>query len=202
MTDRQFFVEDGGVRSTRRRQRSGISQGCTLSPLLFVTVMSVIMHDAVTSLPDAARQAYDKGDLADLVYADDTLLIGASSILLQSFLLAVEKAGKYLGPELHSGKFQLLQVRTREHVSNSDGSPIIPSTSLDYLGSSLASDGRVGSELCRRIGGAKTDFAALRLVWSRAPLGRQRKVAIYKALVESKLLYGLAAACFIKAELR
>jgi len=72
--------------------------------------MSVIMHDAVASLPDAARQAYDKGDLADLVYADDTLLIGASSIHLQSFLLAVEKAGKYFGLELHSGKFQLLQI--------------------------------------------------------------------------------------------
>ena len=66
----------------------------------------------------------------------------------------------------------------------------------------MASDGRVGSELCRRIGGAKADFSALRRVWSRAPLGRQRKVAIYKALVESKLLYGLAAACFTKAELR
>ena len=37
--ERTFFVEDGGFRSTARPQRSGISQGCTLSPLFFVIVM-------------------------------------------------------------------------------------------------------------------------------------------------------------------
>ena len=47
---RQFFVEDCGSQSHVRAQRSGISQGCTLSPLPFIVVMSVLMHDAVDLL--------------------------------------------------------------------------------------------------------------------------------------------------------
>ena len=137
MRERRFFVEDNGVQSDLRPQLSGISQGCTLSPLLFIVVMSVVMHDAVQMLPPESRQAYDKGDLADLVYADDTLLIGASSKHLQAFLVAVEKAGKYFGLELHDGKFQLLQIQTNERVRSTNGQDLSSSGSLLYLGSSL-----------------------------------------------------------------
>ena len=54
MRDRHFLVEDCGCKSTLRKQRSGISQGCTLSPLLFVTVMTAVMHDAVSMLTPKA----------------------------------------------------------------------------------------------------------------------------------------------------
>jgi hypothetical protein len=68
---RRFQVVDGSCESTFRRQLSGISQGCTLSPLLFIIAMSVMMHDAVELLSPSARIAYERGELADLVYADD-----------------------------------------------------------------------------------------------------------------------------------
>ncbi len=79
MSDRSFFVEEFITKSSMRPQNSGISQGCTLSPLLFLIVMSVLVRDAVEQLGPEARAAYDRGDMADLAYADDTLLIGASS---------------------------------------------------------------------------------------------------------------------------
>ena len=149
-----------------------------------------------------SRQAYDKGDLADLVYADDTLLIGASSKHLHAFLVAVEKAGKYFGLELHDGKFQLLQIQTNERVRSTNGQDISSSSSLLYLGSSLSADGRMGSELSRRIGAAKADFQTLCKVWRHSSLPRTRRLQIFSALIESKFLYGLASACFTKAELR
>ena len=55
--------------------------------------MSAIVHDAVGLLSPDARAAYDRGDLADIVYADDTLLAGASSKFLHEFLRAVAAAG-------------------------------------------------------------------------------------------------------------
>ena len=41
--DRFFSVVGGSIGSTTRRQCSGISQGCPLSPFLFVMLMSVMM---------------------------------------------------------------------------------------------------------------------------------------------------------------
>ena len=202
MHERRFFVEDNGVQSELRLQLSGISQGCTLSPLLFNVVMSVVMHDAVGMLPKEAKEAYDRGDLADLVYADDTLLIGACSKHLQSFLAAVESAGRYFGLELHDGKLQLLQVQTNERVRSTSGKDLTGSKSLQYLGSSLSADGRVGSELSRRIGAAKADFQSLTKVWRHSSLSRARRFQIFTALIESRFLYGLASVCFTKAELR
>lgn len=76
MDGRCFHVRDFGADSSAKPQLSGISQGCTLSPLLFIIVMTVLMHDAVELLGPQARAAYEQGDLADLAYADDTLLFG------------------------------------------------------------------------------------------------------------------------------
>ena len=158
MGDRHFFVEDCGNRSTLRKQRSGISQGCTLSPLLFITVMSAVMHDAVGLLSADARAAYD------------TLLIGASSKFLHEFLRAVAAAGHAYGLELHEDKFQLLQINCKDVVRNVSLDPISASPSLSYLGASLSSDGRAGSELSRRIGAAKADFRSLCKVWRHSCL--------------------------------
>ena len=68
MRQRRFSVTDQGVSSDVKAQMSGISQGCTLSPLLSIMTMTVLMHDAVSNLDDAATQAaYLEGDLADIV---------------------------------------------------------------------------------------------------------------------------------------
>ena len=80
---RTFFVQDHGSTSTQREQSSGVSQGCTLSPLLFVIVMTMVMRDATKLLKEPAKRAYERGDLADIVYADDTLLLGVSKENLQ-----------------------------------------------------------------------------------------------------------------------
>ena len=93
LSTRQFYVNDCGAASSKHPQLSGISQGCTLSPLLFIIVMTVLLHDAVGTLSANTRSAYDRDDLADLVYADDTLLIGVSDDQLSEFLEAVQRAG-------------------------------------------------------------------------------------------------------------
>ena len=202
MQNRCFFVQDCGCKSSLRRQRSGISQGCTLSPLLFVVVMTAVMHDAVSFLPEDARAAYDRGELADVVYADDTLLLGANVKYVEFFLRAVAAAGRAHGLELHEDKFQLLQVRCNSVVKNNAQEPIAAKTTMTYLGAGLASDGRVGSKLSRRIGAARGAFRSLSKVWRHSSLTTARKLAAYSALVESKLMYGLVMGSFTKAELR
>ena len=65
-----------------------------------------------------------------------------------------------------------------------------------------AADGRIGSELSRRIGMARRDFNTLQKVWRHSSVTRVQKLRYFGSFVESKLLYGLATACFRKQELR
>ena len=103
-------VDDSGTCSGQRQQLSGITQGCTLSPLLFVVVMSVLMSDAVALLDTETKEAYNKGDLADITFADDTLLMGVAQNSLSAFLAAVATAGARYGMELRRQRMEGQEV--------------------------------------------------------------------------------------------
>jgi len=64
MRNRISYVRDWCACSSERPQLSGITQGCTLSPLVFIVDMSALMHDTASMLSQAAQEAYRKGDLA------------------------------------------------------------------------------------------------------------------------------------------
>ena len=83
--------------------------------------MTVLMHDAVSNLDAPSAAAYEKGDLADIVYAHDTLLLATSDGHLQEFLSRVADAGKSYGMELHWDKFQLLSVQCRACIRTPSG---------------------------------------------------------------------------------
>ena len=104
-TNREFFVNDSGQTSQKRRQCSGICQGCPLSPFLFIIGMTVIMHDAVVaSLAQGPALAYADKRLFDVLYADDTLLLGSSAPDGEAFAGEVEKIRGTYGMSLHLGK--------------------------------------------------------------------------------------------------
>ena len=93
--DRTFQVSDGGVTSDPHKQNAGICQGCPLSPFLFVAVMTVLMVDASTSLKSSTQGAVSAGAaqarfLFDLLYADDTLIIGSQARGVEELARAVE----------------------------------------------------------------------------------------------------------------
>ena len=52
--------------------------------------MSVLLKDAVSMLGAEAHAAYLAGDLSDIVYADDTLLLGVSTTLVTEYLNAID----------------------------------------------------------------------------------------------------------------
>ena len=202
LASRRFLVEDCGACSDFRPQSSGISQGCTLSPFLFVMVMTVLMHDAVGLLGDAAALARGRGDLADLVYADDTLLFGVLDQHVNEFMHAVHRAGKKYGMELHWDKFQVMCVNCEQRLRRPDGTALQTHERMSYLGATVSQYVHDQHELVRRIALSKRDFLALSAVWRRSALTQTRKLALYVALVESRLLYGLSSLCLTVAQKR
>eukprot|EP00959_Pyramimonas_sp_CCMP1952_P121138 2532707-Pyramimonas_sp.AAC.1 len=71
-------------------------------------LMTAVVEDATRSLTAGARKSLDDGLLDLLLYADDTLLIGANESHLQELLDATASAGVQYGMSLHWSKFQLI----------------------------------------------------------------------------------------------
>ena len=201
-TGRCFRVSDCGTTSARRPQKAGICQGCPLSPFLFIAVMTVLMHDAYADSGECALQAARKGELYDVLYADDTLLLGSCVGDVEALARAVERAGAEYGMSLHWGKTQALNVRSSEHLHAPDGALIKSRGSLLYLGGLITEDGRIDSELSRRIGSAASDFRLLRQVWSHTDISRERKLHYFEAFIMSKLMYGLSSVWLTSSQQR
>ena len=73
----QFRIKDREGESDYRKQRTGIRQGCPLSPYLFIIVMTVLISDIRQELfTFRQREPIDGIGFADVLYADDTLLFG------------------------------------------------------------------------------------------------------------------------------
>ena len=118
--DRRFHVSECGVQSDLRRQDSGICQGCPLSPFLFVILVSVLLTDAKKNLSTAGQAALEQGCLFEVLYADDTLLVGVQPELVEEFARVVEAEGGKYGMTLHWGKTQVLSVATEERLKMPD----------------------------------------------------------------------------------
>ena len=202
MKHRTFEVAEASRLSGKHSQKSGIFQGCTLSPLLFICLMTVMMHDAVAMLGEQGKQAYDRGDLADLAYCDDTMIISVSTAHVAEFLAAIASAGERYGMSLHYGKLQAMGINTTASIPTPVGGCVSLEEQLLYLGTTLHADGNASAELSRRIGMAKGDFTVLSKVWRHSNLYIRQKVEFVTALIETKLLYSLVATCLKKSDLR
>ena len=154
--------------------------------------MSVIMYDSLTQLTPEDQELMQRSALATVLYADGTLLISVSEHSLQRLLHAVATTGARFGMQLHWGKFQLLNVRCDMKVCTEAGEPIAAKDTMGYLGATLSADGRVDTELSRRIGAAWAEFRKLDRLWKHTTLPAARKLSVFQAIVAPGLLYSLS----------
>lgn len=137
-----------------------------------------------------------------MIYADDALVIGESAALVSEYGACIEKAAANYGMSLHWGKIQALSVGTSDRLCRLDGTVIPESGTLEYLGALLSADGRVDSELSRRIGMAADDFRSLQKLWGHANVPVAQKLRFFEALILSRLQSDLATMWLVTSQRR
>ena len=142
--------------------------------------MTVLMHDAKAAFQRRGFQATDGFPVGELIYADDTLLVGSTADFVGALMLAVQEAGKNYGLAFNWGKLEALPVRCVADIRRPDGAQIPQKDSMAYLGGLLDSSGSSSSELSRRIGMAYRDFYTLCSIWKHARLSLHKTVALLK----------------------
>ena len=129
-----------------------------MSPFLFSIWMIVLLYDCRRALPDT-------DGLRELLYADDTLLMGARACDIQLYMDTIATEGKKYGLMLNYDKLELLRIHTEEDIYDPDGAKIACKASIKYLGAQISASGHIYAELWARIGMAKQKLLALERIF-------------------------------------
>ncbi|KER22936.1 hypothetical protein T265_09067 [Opisthorchis viverrini] len=187
----QFMVVYGEL-SKCFPTKSGVRQGCPLSPFLFNFVIDEIMRRTLDGFQNPGVQIVAGESLVDLEYADDIALIfedlSEAQALLNKLTAIIPSFGMRLAPS--KCKVLLQNVPSANISLTVQGEPLEIVENFTYLGSCISSDGSVADEVSARISKARITFANLRHLWRQKGISLDLKGRVYQATVRAVLLHG------------
>ena len=195
-TDSFSFIQSVDGSTEQFATTSGILQGDTLAPYLFIIVVDYILRftldpvrtkgiDIKPTSSNREKQKY----LTDLDYADDIALTTALLKNAQELLLAVEDASAKFGLQLNSKKTEYMtfnEAHDHAPIKTREGAELKEVTDFKYLGSYVC-DSR--KDFLTRKALAWSACNKLHLIWE-SNISLSIKLSLFRACVESILLYG------------
>ena len=195
----------------------GVKQGCVMAPVIFNIYLAAATRLFRESFPVEqgigitfrldgsifnlsrlkARTKVNRDFVTELQYADDCALVAHTPEDLQQSIIALCSIYSAMGLAVNTEKTEVLhQWFGTDHPVPPEiriGETVLKTTNqFCYLGSILSSNCSVDAEINSRIGKACAAFAKLRKnVIHTHNLRLATRVAVYKAICISTLLYGL-----------
>ena len=185
-------VLTAGQLSRQIECKTGVRQGCILSPTLFNLFLERIMQDAM----DDSIEGISIGGrtIKDLRFADDIAILSSSSRDLTRASNNLHESACRYGMEISSEKSKVLvfqndrdQTAIHHTIGNEDVEQV---RQFKYLGSMMSEDGTSSKEIDCRIGIATAALAKLKPLWKDRNLSIANKIRLMKSLVASCFLYG------------
>ena len=170
--------------------KTGVRQGCLLSPFLFILAIDWIMR-LVTNQKRNGIQWTLWTQLDDLDFADDVALLSHNHQQMQAKTSDLYHTSVQIGLKINKQKTKILRINagTDEPVTI-EGEELGEAESFTYLGSVMDKSGGTDADVKTRIGKARSAFNMLRKVWHSREIGTSTKVRLFNSNVKSVLLYG------------
>ena len=206
----------------------GVKQGCVMAPVIFNVYLAAATHIFRESFPTErgveltyrldgsvfnlkrlkARTKISTDTIFELQYADDCALVAHTPEDLQASLETLANIYKGLGLTINTNKTEVLFQWSGtgppdQPTIHIEGTALKTTNQFCYLGSILSCDCSTDTEINSRIGKASTAFARLRRnVIDTHNLRLHTRVAVYRAIVLSVLLYGLETMTVYRRQIR
>ncbi|CAH8462687.1 unnamed protein product [Schistosoma guineensis] len=146
--------------------RTGVRQGCQLSPFLFLLVVDWIMKTS-TSEGKHGIQWTAQNQLDDLDFADDLALLSRTHEQMQMKTASVAAVSASVGLSIHKGKTKVLKFKAENsNPITLDGETLEDVESFTYLGSIIDEQGGSDADVKARIGKARVAFLQLKNIWN------------------------------------
>eukprot|EP00969_Alexandrium_andersonii_P276864 12237970-Alexandrium_andersonii.AAC.1 len=131
----KFSTRVGNLKSSLRSQEVGVRQGRTLSPLLFILLLSTITARVKDTLkreiPLAMTPMFN---FCDLEFADDTTLVAKTAEAATLVLRSLEREGARVGLRLNKSKCVELAINSDQPVFFLSGDRVPRASLVKYLG--------------------------------------------------------------------
>ena len=170
--------------------KTGVRQGCLLSPFMFLLVIDWIMKTTTSGRKNGIQWNLWT-QLDDLDFADDLALLSHNHNQMQDKTTTLATTSIGTGLRINNKKTNLMRINTSiNNPVTVEEKPIPQVESFTYLGSIIGSQGGTDSDVTARVGKARAAFSILKNIWSSNEISTTTKVCIFNSNVKSILLYG------------
>jgi hypothetical protein len=218
-TGMQANVAMSGSVSSDFAVSNGVKQGCVLAPTLFSLYLSAMLEVAFKDSSEGVyiqtRREADLFNVAqfkaksktttklirDLLYADDSALVAHHPDDIQALVDRFVAAARQFSLKINIKKTEclyqppkFLQAVSQPSSTTINGEPLQQCRTFKYLGSTIADNAKLDSEISLRLGNASAVYGGLRTrLWSNHHVSVKVKCQVYRATVLAALLYGAEA---------
>nr|KAG5696609.1 hypothetical protein BaRGS_034070 [Batillaria attramentaria] len=183
-------IAHAGQLSESFEVKTGVRQGCLLSPFLFLLVIDWIMKTTTAGRKNGIQWTLWT-QLDDLDFADDLALLSHSHSQMQDKTTCLEATSAGTGLKINRRKTELMKINTTANTPVTvGGEPIREVESFVYLGSVVDGQGGTDRDVTARIGKARAAMVMLKNIWASKVVSIRTKLRIFNSNVKSVLLYG------------